>query len=143
MSTLLVWGGVLQAYFLYREVEDLRLAYEDSIALFRPREDTRAKLGEGFQHWLDVNFAGLIRFFEGTLEVGGLTPEQETIARALLAGAYQSAGRGEDAESTYRGILDLDPLFEIDALVERVNELYGVTVFDGQLEVFRNVRRIR
>ena len=102
-----------------------------------------AKLGEGFQHWLDVNFAGLIRFFEQALELGGLTPEQETIARALLAGAYQSAGRSEDAESTYRGILDLDPLFEIDALVERVNELYGVTVFDGQLEVFRNVRRIR
>ena len=68
---------------------------------------------------------------------------EETISRALLAGAYLSAGRSEDAESTYRGILDLDPLFEIDALVEQVDELYGVTVFDGQVEVFRNVRRIR
>ena len=128
---------------LPREVEDLRLAYEDSIALFTPREETRAKLGEGFQHWIDVNFAGLIRFFEQTLELEGLTPEQETISRALLAGAYLSAGRSEDAESTYRGILDLDPLFEIDALVEQVYELYGVTVFDGQVEAFRNVRRIR
>ncbi len=128
---------------LPREVEDLRLAYEDSIALFTPREETRAKLGEGFGYWLDVNFAGLIRFFEQALELEDLTPEQETIARALLAGAYQSAGRSEDAESTYRGILDLDPLFEIDALIERVDELYGVTVFDGQVEVFRNVRRIR
>ena len=128
---------------LPREVEDLRLAYEDSIALFTPREETRAKLGEGFGYWLDVNFAGLIRFFEQALELEDLTPEQETIARALLAGAYQSAGRSEDAESTYRGILDLDPLFEIDALIERVDVLYGVTVFDGQVEVFRNVRRIR
>ena len=126
------------------QVEELRLAYEDSIAVFTPREDTRAKLGEGFQYWNEANFAGLIRFFEGTLEVGGLTPEQETIARGLLAGAYQSAGRGEDAESTYRGILDLDPLFDIDAMVERVTGLYGVTVFDAQtIEVLRNVRRIR
>ncbi len=100
-------------------------------------------MGEGFRYWDDANFVQLIRFFEQTLELGGLTPEQETIARALLAGAYQSAGRSEDAESTYRGILDLDPLFEIDALVEQVDELYGVTVFDGQVEVFRNVRRIR
>ena len=73
-----------------------------------------------------------------------LTPEQETISRGLLAGAYQSAGRIEDAESTYRGILDIDPLFDIDAMVERVEALYGVTVFDLQaLEAFRNVRRIR
>ena len=128
---------------LPREIEDLRLAYEDSIALFTPREETRAKLGEGFQYWMDVNFAGLIRFFEQALELEGLTPEQETISRALLAGAYLSAGRSEDAESTYRGILDLDRLFEIDALVEQVYELYGVTVFDGQVEAFRNVRRIR
>ena len=32
---------------LPREVEDLRLAYEDSIAAFTPREATRARLGEG------------------------------------------------------------------------------------------------
>jgi tetratricopeptide (TPR) repeat protein len=128
---------------LPREVDDLRLAYEDSIAVFTPREETRARLGEAFQHWMDANFAGLIGFLEQTLGLGGLTPEQETISRALLAGAYQSAGRNEDAVSTYRGILDLDPLFEIDALVERVEELYGVTVFDGQVEVFRNIRRIR
>ena len=124
-------------------MDDLRLAYEDSIAVFTPREETRAKLGEAFQHWMDANFAGLIGFLEQTLGLGGLTPEQETISRGLLAGAYQSAGRNEDAVSTYRGILDLDPLFEIDALVVRVEELYGVTVFDGQLEVFRNIRRIR
>ena len=125
------------------EVEDLRLAYEDSIALFVPREDTRAKLGEGFQHWIDFNPAGLMRFFEQALELEDLTPEQETIARALLAEAYQNAGRSEDAVSTYREILDLDPFFEIDALVEQLQELYGVTVFDGVVEVFRNVRRIR
>lgn len=126
------------------EVEDLRLAYEDSITLFTPREDTRVKLGEGFQYWREANFAGLIGFFEEAVEVGGLTSEQESIARALLAGAYQSAGRAEDAESTYQGILDLDPLFDIDAMVERVEELYGVTVFDAQvIEVFRSIRRIR
>ena len=126
------------------EVEELRLAYEDSIAVFTPRADTRMKLGEGFQYWREANFAGLIGFFEEALELGGLTPEQESIARALLAGAYQSAGRSEDAESTYRRILDLDPLFDLDAMVERVEELYGVTVFDAQaMEVFRNVRRIR
>ena len=86
----------------------------------------------------------LIRFFERTLELGGLTPEQETISRGLLAGAYQSAGRSEAAESTYQGILDIDPLFDIDAMVERVDELYGITVFDLQvIEVFRNIRRIR
>jgi hypothetical protein len=86
----------------------------------------------------------LIRFFEQTLELGGLTPEQETISRALLAGAYQSAGREEDAVSTYRGILDLDPLFEIEPMVERVEALYGVTVFDLQaIERFRDIRRIR
>ena len=128
---------------LPREVEDLRLAYQDSIALFIPREETLAKLGEGFQYWFDGNFAGLIRFFEQTLELDGLTPEQETISRALLAGSYQGAGRAEDAESIYRGILDLDPLFEIGALIERVEALYGVTLFSGQVEVFRNVRRIR
>jgi hypothetical protein len=102
------------------------------------------KLGEGFQYWNEANFAGLIGFFEEAIGLGGLTLEQETIARALLAGAYQSAGRSEDAESTYRGILDLDPLFDIDSMVARVEEIYGITVFDAQTtEVFRNVRRIR
>jgi tetratricopeptide (TPR) repeat protein len=126
------------------EVEELRLAYQDSIAVFTPREETRGKLGEGFQYWREANFVQLIQFFQQALELGGLTPEQETIARGLLAGAYQSAGRSEDAEATYRGILDLDPLFDIDSMVQRVEELYGVTVFDRQaLEVFRNVRRIR
>ena len=126
------------------EVEGLRLAYEDSITVFIPREETRAKLGEGFQYWNEANFVQLIRFFERTLELGGLTPEQETISRGLLAGAYQSAGRSDDAESTYQGILDIDPLFDIDAMVERVDELYGITVFDLQaIEVFRNIRRIQ
>ena len=126
------------------EVEELRLAYEDSIAVFTPREETRARLGEGFQYWNEANFVQLIRFFERTLELGGLTPEQETISRGLLAGAYQSAGRSEDAESIYRGILDIDPLFDIDAMVGRVDEVYGITVFDLQLiEVFRMIRRIR
>ena len=125
-------------------VDDLRLAYEDSIAVFTPREETRAKLGEGFQYWNEANFVQLIRFFERTLELGGLTPEQETISRGLLAGAYQGAGRSEAAESTYQGILDIDPLFDVDAMVERVDEVYGVTVFDPQaIEVFRNIRRIR
>ena len=126
------------------EVEQLRLAYEDSITVFIPREETRAKLGEGFQYWNEANFVQLICFFERALELGGLTPEQETISRGLLAGAYQSAGRNEDAESTYQGILEIDPLFDIDAMVERVDELYGITVFDLQaIEVFRNIRRIR
>ncbi len=129
---------------LPREAEELRLAYQDSIAVFTPREETRARLGEGFQYWDEANFVELIRFFEQTLELGGLTPEQETISRALLAGAYQSAGRGEDAVSTYRGILDLDPFFEIEPMVERVEELYGVTVFDlPAIERFRDIRRIR
>ena len=126
------------------EVEELRLAYEDSIAVFTPREATRARLGEGFQYWNEANFVQLIGFFEQAIELGGLTPEQETISRGLLAGAYRSAGRGEEAESTYRGILDIDPLFDIDAMVERVDELYGITVFDPQaVDAFRNVRRIR
>lgn len=126
------------------EVEELRLAYQDSISLFEPREDTRLKLGEGFRYWHEVNFAGLIGFFQGVIDQGGLTFEQETIARALLAGAYQSAGRGEDAESTYRGILNIDPLFDIDAMVARVEDIYGIRVFDAQaIEIFRNVRRIR
>jgi len=126
------------------DVEELRLAYEDSIAVFTPREAIRGRLGEGFQYWDEANFPQLIRFFEGALEVGGLTTEQETISRGLLAGAYQSAGRTDDAESVFRGILDLDPLFDIDAAVERVEALYGVTLFDRQsMEVFRNVRRIR
>ena len=126
------------------EVEELRLAYEDSIAVFTPREETRAKLGDGFQYWSEANFVQLIQFFEQALELGELTVEQETISRGLLAGAYQSAGRSEDAESIYRGILDIDPLFDIEVMVQRVEELYGVTVFDRQaMEVFRNVRRIR
>ena len=129
---------------LPNELDELRLAYQDSIAAFTPREETRAKLGEGFQYWSEANFVQLIGFFEKALELGGLTPEQETIARGLLAGAYQSAGRSEDAESTYRGILDLDPFFDIDIMVQRVKELYEVTVFDRQaIEVFRNIRRIR
>ena len=126
------------------EVEDLRLAYEDSIAVFTPREETRARLGEGFQYWHEANFPAMIRFFQPLIEVGDLSPEQETIGRALLAGSYRSVGLTEEAEAAYRGILDLDPLFDIDALVERVEALYGVTVFDQQaIEVFRNVRGIR
>ena len=125
------------------EVEELRLAYLDSIAVFTPREDTRAKLGEGFQYWMDANFGELIRFFEQVLESGDLTPDQEIIARGFLAGIYQTVGRIEDAESTYRGILDIDPLFDIDAMVERVELEYGVTVFDPPArEVFRNVGRV-
>jgi len=124
--------------------EELRLAYQDSIAVFTPREETRARLGEGFQYWSEANFVQLIGFFERTLELGELTNEQEAISRGLLAGAYQSAGRGDDAEAIYRGILDIDPLFDIEAWVEEVEELYDVTVFDRQaMEVFRNVRRIR
>ncbi len=129
---------------LPREAEELRLAYEDSIAVFTPREETRARLGEGFQYWDEANFVQLILFFEGTLALGGLTPEQETIARGLLAGAYQSAGRAEDAEAIFRGILEIDPLFDIDVTVQQMEELYGITLFDRQaVEVFRNVRRIR
>ena len=112
--------------------------------MFTPREETRARLGEGFQYWNEANFVQLIGFFEQTLELGGLSPEQETISRGLLAAAYQSAGRSEEAQSIYRGILALDPLFDIDAEVERVEELYGVTLFDPQVtEVFRSIRRIR
>lgn len=126
------------------EVGDLRLAYQDSIAVLTPREETRARLGRGFRYWGDANFVQLIQFFEEVLEVGGLTPEQETISRGVLAGAYQSAGRSEDAVSTYRGILDIDPFFDIDVMAERVQALYDVTVFDPQaLEIFRNVRRIQ
>ena len=124
--------------------EELRLAYQDSIAVFTLREETRARLGEGFQYWSEVNFVQLIGFFERTLELGELTNEQEMISRGLLAGAYQSAGRSDDAETIYRGILDINPLFDIEAWVEEVEELYDVTVFDRQaIEVFRNVRRIR
>ena len=83
--------------------EELRLAYQDSIAVFTPREETRARLGEGFQYWSEVNFVQLIGFFERTLELGELTNEQEMISRGLLAGAYQSAGRSDDAETIYRG----------------------------------------
>ena len=126
------------------EVENLSLAYEDSIAVFTPREETRARLGEGFQYWREANFVQMMRFFRELIEVGGLTPEQEIISRGLLAGALRSAGLNDDAESTYRGILDLEPLFDIDEMVARVEALYGVTVFDQQsIEVFRNVRGIR
>ncbi len=55
------------------EVGDLRLAYEDSIAVFTPREETRAKLGEGFQYWYEANFPEMIRFFQPLIEVGDLT----------------------------------------------------------------------
>ena len=123
---------------------DLQAAYRDSIASFAIREGTRANLGEGFQYWRDANFAQMIRFFEQALEADGLSEEQAIIARGFLAGAYLSAGRREDAETAYRAILDLDPLFDIDATVEQVQALYGVTLFDEQMiVVFREIRRIR
>ena len=101
-------------------------------------------MGEGFQYWRDANFVQMIRFFEQTLEIGGLEQEQEILARGFLASAYLSAGRREDAEAAYRAILELDPLFDIDATVEEVRALYDVTLFDAQtIAVFREIRRIR
>jgi len=123
---------------------DLQAAYRDSLALFTVREGTRASLGEGFQYWRDANFAQMIRFFEQTVEADGLSEEQAIIARGFLAGAYLSAGRRQDAETAYRAILDLDPLFDIDATVEEVRAVYDVTLFDEQMiAVFKEVRRIR
>jgi len=123
---------------------DLQAAYRDSIASFTVREGIRARLGEGFQYWRDANFVQMIRFFEQTLETGGLEQEQKILARGFLASAYLSAGRREDAEAAYRAILELNPLFDIDAIVEEVQALYDVTLFDAQtIAVFREVRRIR
>jgi tetratricopeptide (TPR) repeat protein len=123
---------------------DLQAAYGDSIASFTVREGTRAILGEGFQYWRDANFVQMIRFFEQTLETGGLEQEQEILARGFLASSYLSAGRRDDAETAYRAILELDPLFDIDSTVEEVQALYDVTLFDAQtIAAFREIRRIR
>lgn len=125
-------------------LEDLQAAYQDSIVAFTVREGTRARLGEGFQYWHEANFVQMIRFFEQTLESGGLSQAQEIMSRGFLAGAYLNAGRREDAETAYRAILELDPLFDIEATVEEVQALYDVTLFDERLiAVFKDVRRIR
>ena len=80
----------------------------DSIAVFTPREETRARLGEGFQYWNEANFVQLIRFFERTLEWvdsrlsrrpsrGAYSPER---TRAPDAARMLSRSTGESSIST-------------------------------------------
>lgn len=111
----------------------LRAVYADSLTVFSVREETKARLGRGFQAWRDANFVGLIQFFEDVSEGGDLTRKQDALARALLAGAYADIGNLDAAREALRAILAFDPQYDARAANDEATELYAVTPFNDSL----------
>lgn len=112
---------------------DLRSLYSDSLAAFTVREETKARLGDGLLAWRDADFAAQVTFFEGVLQRGQLTREQEILARSLLASGHANVSRPEAATFELRAILTLEPDFDPMTLNEEAEALYAVRPFNGSL----------
>ena len=115
------------------ELSDVRasiLQRADSVAVVA---DTRAKLGEGFQLYRDALFRDALRFLQEADERTDLDVDQRLIVKELLAGVLYSFQRVPDADEVYRSVFELDPDFNLSAHLDRVRELYGLTVFADEM----------
>jgi DNA-binding beta-propeller fold protein YncE/tetratricopeptide (TPR) repeat protein len=128
----------LYAQSIPASVPDLQAQYRDSITVF----STRVRLGRGFRYWGDADYTQVVTFFEGLVTQGGLNTEQEVISRQLLAAAYYAFGRRGEAEDTYRKIFAIRPGFNLSGEIQRLQRLYGLTIYSPQtLQFFGNLRR--
>ncbi len=110
----------------------LRDVYQDSITVFA----TRGRIGPGVRYWRDAAYGQVVTFFENALEQGGLTREEEVIARQLLAAAYYAFGRRAEAEDTFRTIFTVSPGFDLSREIPRLERLYGLTIYNPEMERF-------
>lgn len=118
----------------------LRAMYEDSLAIYR----ARVALGPALEHWRSANFAEVIRFVRGKLRDEELPPEDARLGRQLLAAAYFTFGRQDDARAAFRAIYGSAPDFDLEQEVERVQRLYNVTLYSPEmLEFFRGLQPAR
>ncbi len=118
-------------------VEQLKLQYTDSITVF----STRHKLGPGFRYWREASYGPVVNFFEGLLTEGGLSEEQQVVARQVLACAYFAFGRRVEAEDTYREIFGLRSDFDLDREIPRLRVLYSLTIYNPETQrFFGNIR---
>ena len=62
-----------------------------------------------------------------------LREKLEIIVKELMAGVLYSFQRVPDADEVYRSVFELDPDFNLSAHLERVRELYGLTVFADEM----------
>jgi hypothetical protein len=111
------------------ELADLRvtvLARADSTYAVA---DTRAKLNEGFVFYRDALFRDALRFFQAADARTDLDVDQRLIVKVLLAGTLFSLDQAETADTTYRGVFEIDPEFNLVDHLERWNQLYGVSAF--------------
>ncbi|MBI4539131.1 MAG: hypothetical protein HY704_06425 [Gemmatimonadetes bacterium] len=116
---------------------DLRRMYEDSIAVFR----TRAELALALDHWRNANYAEVVRFAQRRLRQPDLPLEQAILCRQLLAAAFYTFGRQNDAAEALRAVYSLAPDFDLESGAERVERLYGVTLYTPEmLEFFLGLR---
>ncbi|UCF19350.1 MAG: NHL repeat-containing protein [Gemmatimonadota bacterium] len=122
----------LYAESMPSSVAVLRDVYEDSITVFA----TRGRVGPGVRYWRDAAYGQVVTFFEDELAQGGLTREEEVIARQLLAAAYYAFGRREEAEDTFRAIFTVSPGFDLSREIPRLQRLYGVTIYNPETERF-------
>lgn len=113
-------------------VPEIVETYEDSLAVF----STRIRLGPGLEAWQDANFAQAVEFFEGVLPQGGLTVEQRVVALQVLACAYYAFGRRTEAEDQFREIFNVRPEFDLGREISRLRSLYGLTLYNSDMERF-------
>ncbi len=122
----------LYAQSIPASVPELQNQYRDSITVF----STRVRLGRGFRFWGDADYSQVVTFFEGLVTQGGLNSEQEVISRQLLAAAYYAFGRRGEAEDTYRKIFASRPGFNLSGEIQRLQRLYGLTIYSPQTQQF-------
>ncbi|MDT8369555.1 MAG: hypothetical protein RQ745_10135 [Longimicrobiales bacterium] len=116
------------------ESRALHQRYQDSLALFTTREETRKKLGPGFEAWKAASFVQMVEFFESVLtDTGALALAEEVVSRSLLAGGYLVLGREERAREQLTMVLALAPDHDPSRANAEAEAAFGVTPFDDTL----------
>ncbi len=119
------------------EVRSELLSATDSVEAIA---DTRAKLGEGIGYFRDALFRDALRFFQAADARTDLDVDQRLIVKEILSAVFYSLGRTDDADEIFRGLFAVDPDFHLDVHLEKVNRLYGLTIFTEEMLVrFRDL----
>lgn len=113
-------------------LDSLRSVYRDSISVYQ----TRDRLRTGFRHWRNAQYSQAITFLQGQLEQSDLSPRQEIVSRQLLAAIYFAFGRRGDARAQFQQIYAQQPDFDIDENARRMEELYGVSIYNSSMREF-------
>lgn len=122
----LYWQSIPQS------TEALKNQYADSVIVF----STRQMLGPGFQYWSEADYGRVVSFFENLLTEGGLHGEQQVVGRQVLACAYFAYGDRVRAEDTFREIFSIRPDFNLDREVPRLQQLYGLRIYNPETRRF-------